>query len=104
TYYLMKALGEARHAVALATLDRPTDAAVDGLTLAARFSFAERTPSVPAEGTIPIPVTKWQEKFRSYWGVDGAKVRWVAAAAKAFDADAVIVVGLNVLPYLGGVT
>ena len=32
---------------ALATLDRPTDAALDGLSLAARFSFGERTPDAP---------------------------------------------------------
>jgi glycosyltransferase involved in cell wall biosynthesis len=104
TYYLMKALAESGNAVALATLDRPADAAIDGLTLAARFSFTERTPSVPPDGAIPISLTKWQEKFRSYWGIDRAKIGWVAAAAKAFDADAVVVVGLNVLPYLGGVT
>jgi glycosyltransferase involved in cell wall biosynthesis len=100
----MKALADAGHSVALSTLDRPTDAALDGLTLAARFSFAERTPSVPAEGAIPVQLTKWQEKFRSYWGIDREKIRWVAAAANAFHADGVVVVGLNVLPYLGGVT
>lgn len=103
-YHLMRALIEAGHSVGLATITRPTDAAVDGLSLGARFSFAERTPSVPADGTIPIPLTKWQEKFRSYWGIDPARIRWVAAAATAFDADAVVVVGLNVLPYLGAIT
>jgi glycosyltransferase involved in cell wall biosynthesis len=35
--------------------------------------------------------------------VDERKIRWVAAVANHFRADAVMVVGLNVLPYLGGV-
>ena len=44
-----------------------------------------------------------QERFRSYWGIELARIRAVADAARACEADAVVVVGLNVLPYLGGV-
>ena len=48
-------------------------------------------------------MTGMQERFRSYWGIEPARIRAVADAARACDADAVVVVGLNVLPYLAGV-
>jgi glycosyltransferase involved in cell wall biosynthesis len=44
-----------------------------------------------------------QERFRSYWGISSAVVESVAERAAHFDADAVVGVGLDVLPYLGGV-
>jgi glycosyltransferase involved in cell wall biosynthesis len=104
TYYMMRAMADAGHVVALATLNRPADTAIDGLTLAGRYCFAERVPAVPDEATVPITLTKWQEKFRSYWGIDRDRIRWVAAAAAAFRAEVVVVVGLNGLPYLGAVS
>jgi glycosyltransferase involved in cell wall biosynthesis len=44
-----------------------------------------------------------QERFRSYWGIAVPHVKAVARLAEECRADAVVVVGLNVLPYLGGV-
>jgi glycosyltransferase involved in cell wall biosynthesis len=103
TYYLMRALVAAGHEVALATIDRPADAAVAGVPLAARYTYADGNPPVPGENEHPIRLSKWQGKFISYWGVDPAQVRWVGAAAAEFAADVVVVVGLGVLPYLGAV-
>jgi len=55
-------------------------------------------------GDTPAPkLGKLQEKFRSYWGIEPARVRAVGKAARDWRADAVVVVGLNVLPYLGAV-
>jgi glycosyltransferase involved in cell wall biosynthesis len=44
-----------------------------------------------------------QERFRRYWGVSENNVREVGRLAKVLGADVVVVVGLNVLPYLGAV-
>src|SRR5262249_22753683 len=47
--------------------------------------------------------SRLQERFRSYWGISPARIRAVARTAQECRADAVVAVGLNVLPYLGGV-
>jgi glycosyltransferase involved in cell wall biosynthesis len=44
-----------------------------------------------------------QERFRSYWGIRPERIRQVGRLASEQGADAVVVVGLNVLPYLGAV-
>jgi glycosyltransferase involved in cell wall biosynthesis len=78
----------------------PADAAIAGLPLRLRQTFPAGGEQVHGP---ELALTRWQEKFRSYWGVDVNRVRAVGRAAKEFDADAVVVVGLNVLPYLGAV-
>lgn len=100
TYHMMRALAALGHRLALLTAAPPAPAAVAGLPLdwAGTFPPAGEAPRGPA------PFLGWlQEKFRGYWGIDPNRVRAVAAAATEFDADAVVVVGLNVLPYLGAV-
>ena len=99
-FHMMQALASLSHDVSLATVKRPADEAVAGLLLRSYTCIAEAT----AEGDgSPLALTKMQERFRSYWGVPPARIRAVADAARACDADAVVVVGLNVLPYLGAV-
>ncbi len=94
-------MSEHGHAVALATIAPiPREAVADG-GLEAEYCFEQNQPAVPDEATVPIRLTKWQSKFRDYWGVDPARVRWTAAAAADFHADAVVVSGLRMLPYLG---
>ena len=98
TYYLMRALAEAGHAVSVATVDPPPDAALAGVAFAKRFVLAD-TP-VPADGLFPVHATRSQAKFQSYWGTPPDRIRQLAAAAEACAADTVVVSGLNVLPYL----
>ena len=101
TYHLMREMAAQGHAVALAAMAPvPPEAVADG-GFEAEYCFDERTPPVPSESDYPIALSKVQEKFRGYWGVDPPRIRWVAAAAADFRADAVVVSGLNVLPYLG---
>ncbi len=50
-----------------------------------------------------LQLSRLQERFRSYWGVDPNRLRSVSRTAEEFEADAVVVVGLNALPYLGAV-
>jgi glycosyltransferase involved in cell wall biosynthesis len=44
-----------------------------------------------------------QRKFQSYWGIDENRIRAVGQSALDMSADGVVVVGLNVLPYLAAV-
>jgi glycosyltransferase involved in cell wall biosynthesis len=50
-----------------------------------------------------INISKWQNKFKNYWGIDDAMIRNYAASALDFNADIVVVSGLRVLPYLGAI-
>lgn len=98
TFYMMQALAESRHSVALATFDvSPAEATANG-GLEAEFCFSDAIPQV---NPAPVVLTKWQEKFRNYWGISHERIQWVANVAKEFHADVVVVSGLNVLPYLG---
>lgn len=100
TYHMMRALAALGHDLGLLTAAVPPPEAVAGLPLSWSGTF-------PPKGEPPVgpaPSFGWlQEKFRGYWGVDPNRVSAVAAAADAFAADAVVVVGLHVLPYLGAV-
>lgn len=51
----------------------------------------------------PIALSSLQERYRAYWGVDLAHVARVGRVAREFQADAVVVSGLDVLPLLGAV-
>ncbi len=101
TFHLMRALAARGEAVALASMAPVPPDAVAGGGFEAEYCFDERVPPHPAEAEFPLALSKSQEKFRNYWGIDPARIRWVAAAAAEFRADAVVVSGLNVLPYLG---
>lgn len=98
TFFLMQALARQGHAVAFAAMAAiPPEATADG-GLAAEYCFVEH--QLPT-ADFPLRLSPRQEKFRNYWGIDAEKVQWVGAAAADFRADAVVVSGLNVLPYLG---
>jgi glycosyltransferase involved in cell wall biosynthesis len=94
TYYMMRACGELGHEVSLATALEPTPEAIDGLRLANRFVTH---PSTDFDGHIPA--TRLQRRFRSYYGISDGQLDAVRRAAAHARPDAVIVVGLDVLPY-----
>lgn len=98
TFYLMQALAARGHATALATIDAPPAEAVADSGTERDYCFADTGLN---GASFPLRLTPKQEKFRNYWGVNEDRVRWLAAAAADFRADAVVVSGLNVLPYLG---
>jgi glycosyltransferase involved in cell wall biosynthesis len=101
-YHMMRALGELGHQVALATVQPPGPAAIQGLDLAHADHLDGDAPP-DADGSEAPPLSKLQERFRSYWGISPERVRQVGHLARAQGADAVVVVGLSVLPYLGAV-
>ena len=98
TYYLMRALAGQGHAVHLATLKDVQPDAVAGGGLASTHKLT----GIGFE-TGELALSKMQEKFRSYWGIRPEIIREVGHLVKELNADAVSVVGLNVLPYLGAV-
>jgi glycosyltransferase involved in cell wall biosynthesis len=99
-FYMMQALARLGHTIGLLTLEPTTADAQRGLDLSLCRTIADVP---PAEIEQPLLLSRFQERFRSYWGVNPEAIRAVGRAAEDFDADTVIVVGLNVLPYLGAV-
>lgn len=100
TYYSMQALARLGHMVGLVTLHPLDQQAIENSGVTQTWCLTAATRD--SEATINL--TKYQERFRSYWGVDKGHIRCIGDVATEFQADAVIVVGLNVLPYLGAVT
>ena len=100
-YQMMRALSGRGHEVSLATVEEPPAAALEGLDLIRRYRLDGD--ATGANCPIEAPATRLQERFRSYWGIDRSRVRAVTLAAHDCRADAVVAVGLDVLPYLLGV-
>jgi glycosyltransferase involved in cell wall biosynthesis len=99
SYYMMRALADLGHTVALATVREPMPQAISGLTL----ERCQTLDSVSVDASMPEPNLGYlQERFRSYWGVDPQRIRAVRRISDEVQADAVTVVGLGVLPYLAG--
>lgn len=96
-FHMMQALSSLGHPTFLATVEEPTPAALDGLPLAGRFSIA----GMAEPGRLRL--SRAQERLRSYYGAREDHIIGVARAAEACHADAVVVVGLEALPYLAEV-
>jgi glycosyltransferase involved in cell wall biosynthesis len=94
----MRALAEHGHQLALATLTPPPAEAIAGLTLEDYRALAEND-----REECPSPLAGLAERYRSYWGIPTGRLAAVATMSAEFKADCVVVVGLDVLPYLGGV-
>jgi glycosyltransferase involved in cell wall biosynthesis len=100
-FYLMQAFAELGHEVSIATVIEPTPEALGSLPLAQRFHLDADSRPTDAGGTVRL--TYLQERFRAYWGIRTDHILAAGRAAEACRADVVIVVGLNVLPFLGGI-
>jgi glycosyltransferase involved in cell wall biosynthesis len=99
-YYMVKALASLGHRVSLATVTEPKPEAIAGLTLSSRWAL--KHVALPTDAP-QVRLSRLQQRFVSYWGVPVEHIRSLAALACEDKADAVIVDGLNVLPYLGAV-
>ena len=94
TYALMKALGDMGHELNLFTVERPADAALAGLRTRSTVS------SEVAERGEPVPLPWLQERFRSYWGVEGEDLTAFGALARQWQPDVIVATGPEALPYL----
>ncbi len=101
TFYSMQAIAKLGHTVGLVTLHELQPQAIANSEVASTWCLS--TEQQTASDEAQLQLTKYQEKFRSYWGIDKQRILRIGQIAEEFEADAVIVVGLNVLPYLGAV-
>jgi glycosyltransferase involved in cell wall biosynthesis len=92
-FEMMKALAGMGHAVALATDSEPTPQAIDGLNLAGHWVLND-------EHSTQVPLSYLQERYRSYWGIAPGRIAHLRAICENWRPDAVVVVGLEILPYL----
>jgi polysaccharide biosynthesis protein PslH len=100
SYYIMQALSQLGHEVHLATLHPQDERAIAGADLVGAYTYGV---DAIVKNLKPVTLSKWQEKFRDYWGVPIDRIQKIAAISREIEADVVSVVGLNVLPYLGGI-
>ncbi len=99
TFEMMKALASIGHEVVLLTSRPCAASAVAGLSLQAVLSLDVAAASDDAATSL-----SWvQERFRSYWGIELSHIAAVGHAASDIKADAVVVVGLEGLPYLAAI-
>ena len=96
TFHMMKACAELGHEVSVATVVPPEPQALEGAVLKERIRL-----SAPFTDTDrSLPGTWLQRKFRSFWGIED---QWVVALrenVRRLKPHAVIVGGLDALPYL----
>lgn len=95
TFHMMKALGDLGHEISLATVVPPEPAAIEGAKLQERIRLSAPLPASPGA----FPGTRLQHKFRSFWGVDDHWVESLRLATDRIRPDAVVVGGLDALPY-----
>jgi glycosyltransferase involved in cell wall biosynthesis len=100
-YYMMHALARIGHEVSLLTLRTPASAALAGLDLKRCRSLQD--PAWQRNGRNGSGLKGFQERFRSYWGIEPGHIHTLGQMAGETRADAVVVVGLSVLPYLAQV-
>jgi polysaccharide biosynthesis protein PslH len=95
-FHMMQALQRLGHDVGLVTRTEPLPAAIAGLNLCTQQLWETGDDASPV-------LAGWQERFRNYWGVENRAIRSVAEIASDWNADAVVAVGLEVLPLLAAV-
>ncbi|MEO8483551.1 MAG: glycosyltransferase family 4 protein [Acidobacteriota bacterium] len=96
-YEMMRALAALGHEVALATDEPPSPQALAGLPLSGRWVLDDVTPD-----PRPLALSYLQERYRSYWGIPTRRISALKHVVDDWKADVVVVVGLEILPYLAG--
>ena len=97
-YHMMLELQRLGHSIGLCTGHATSPQAIEGLHLVVNTRFSE----LPRpQGDLPL--AGWQGRFVSYWGVDPRRIDQIAELTKRESFDAVVAVGLHVLPYLARV-
>ena len=96
TYHMLRALAELGHDISLTTRRERDAAALQGLQLTSQHLWESTQSHAPR-------LSGWQERFRSYWGVENEAIEAISEQARDLGVDAVVAVGLEVLPLLAGV-
>jgi glycosyltransferase involved in cell wall biosynthesis len=98
-FNMMRAMGRLGARIALVTLRTAQSNALSGLDL----DLLEPLEAAPSDNGCPSPLSGLAERYRSYWGVHAGHIRTLGLIAERFRADAVVAIGLEVLPMLGAV-
>ena len=98
TFETMKACAELGNEVGLATVADTKPEAVAGLSLALQSRLTAVNRSAPDEAGLRY--SGLQERYRSYWGIERPLVASLRTVQASFEPDAVVVVGLEALPFL----
>ncbi|MEO7275687.1 MAG: glycosyltransferase family 4 protein [Vicinamibacterales bacterium] len=98
TFYAMKACAALGHEIGLVTSAPPAAEAIAGLPLA----YSGCLQGHAATG-LPVTLSRVQERFRSYWGVERSTIDALRQSVQRFRPDAVVVAGLDALPLLAGI-
>jgi glycosyltransferase involved in cell wall biosynthesis len=95
-YYLAKSCAELGHEVSFATSAEPSEDAVRGLPLQKLY----RLDGVRASGNgVTLPTSWLQRRFRSFYGIPDLRLWTLRQAVRDSRPQAVIMVGLDALPY-----
>jgi polysaccharide biosynthesis protein PslH len=98
SYGMMRALQQAGHQVSLLTRDACSVEAVHGLELSNHRVLGRA--KVDA-----LPKLTWlQARYCSFWGIDPQRISEVRVVAEELQVDVVVAVGLDILPYLAGLS
>jgi polysaccharide biosynthesis protein PslH len=96
-FHMMKALSELGHEIGLLTSKAPAPEAIQGVPLSFAGQFSDAT--TIRDARLPAGMTWLQERYRSYYGAEANLLAQVRNAIQTFAPDAVVVGGLNLLPY-----
>src|SRR5689334_17734192 len=78
SYHMLRALADLGHETFLTTRSPPSAAALQGLDLQGTHSWEDAVTGDPV-------LTRRQEKFRSYWGVETNSIHAIAQQAEDLD-------------------
>jgi polysaccharide biosynthesis protein PslH len=98
SYGMMRALRQAGHRVSLLTRDTCCLEAVQGLELSNLRVLGQ------THSDCPPKLTWLQSRYCSFWGIDQQRISEVRVVAEELQADVVVAVGLDILPYLAGLS
>ena len=97
---MMRALAERGAEVSLLTAEPPRPEAITPIPLHRLELFQSFANNISPK---PLIVSKLQRKFIDYWGVEENRIAAVSHLAEQVNADVVVGVGLEALPYLASV-
>lgn len=94
-FHMMQELEKLGHSIGLLTGASTSPEAIQGLSPVLNTTFSELPPA-----NAPKALPGLQGRFVSYWGIDPNRPYQVSELVEKESFDAVVVVGLHVLPYL----
>jgi glycosyltransferase involved in cell wall biosynthesis len=97
-FHMMQELDRLGHSIGLLTSSQTSERAVEGVNLVFNRQFSD-LPKPKSNEVLP----GLQGRFVSYWGIAPERPHQIAELVESERFDAVVVVGLHVLPYLGSV-